>query len=121
MKKLWRTVKNVVTFAIQATHPIADHIIVDKVLIRINHTQAYKQQYLEFKSLPDQSYALLRTPFTSAKCNRQEVEDEAAQHGYGCNSQEAAEINMQESLTNLAAVITESGNNDTTSMANGSS
>ena len=69
MKKLWRTVKNVVTFAIQATHPIADHIIVDKVLICINPNQAYKQQYLEFKRLPDQNYASLRTHFTAAKCN----------------------------------------------------
>ena len=87
MKKLWRTVKNAVTFAIQATHPITDHIIVDKVLICINCTQAYKQQHLEFKRLPDQSYASLRTHFTAAERNRQEVVDEAAQHGYGGNAQ----------------------------------
>ena len=33
-------------YAIQARHPITDHIIVYKVLICINCTQAYKQQYL---------------------------------------------------------------------------
>ena len=80
---------------------------VDKVLICINRTQAYKQQYLKFKRLPDQSYASLRTHFTAAERNQQEVEDEAAQHAYGGNAQEASDINMQESLTNLAAEITE--------------
>ena len=73
MKKLWRTVKNAVTFTIQATHPIADHIIVDKFLICINRTQAYNHHYLEFKRLPDQRYTSLRTHFTAAERNRQEV------------------------------------------------
>ena len=56
-------------YAIQARHPITDHIIVYKVLICINCTHAYKQQYLEFKRLADQSYTSLKMHFTATELN----------------------------------------------------
>ena len=57
-------------------------------LIPVNHTQAYKQAYLNFQQLSraQKNYLGLQVFFNAADDDRRETEDEAAQHGYGMNA-----------------------------------
>ena len=60
MAKLWRNIKDTVSFVVAANAPIDPNQIVDAALIAINRTQAYKQAYLAYKQLPVQNYLSLR-------------------------------------------------------------
>lgn len=106
MKLLFRRVKAAITFSVTCGHRIPDNMIVDKVLIVICRTQAYKQQYLAFKQLPVQDYTNLMRHFKQAERDRLECEDAAAQHGYGMNAEEE-ENDMAKHLNDLAQAITE--------------
>ena len=59
MAKLWRNIKDTVSFATAANAPIDPNLIVDAALIAINRTQVYKQTYLAYKQLPVQNYLSL--------------------------------------------------------------
>ena len=118
MAKLWRQIKDTVAFAVAAGSPIPPEQIIDAALICINRTQAYKQQYLAYKQLAVQNYPILRTHFEQAERDRKEVEDEAAAHGYGMMaSTDAADLEMQRGLSDVAAALTSMAAGET---ANGS-
>ena len=106
MKLLFRRVKAAITYSVTCGHRIPDNMIVDKVLIVICRTQAYKQQYLAFKQLEVQNYAALMKHFKQAERDRIECEDAAAQHGYGMNAEENGDDAMSKHLENLANAIT---------------
>ena len=112
MAKLWRNIKDTVAFAVAANAPIPPEQIIDAALICIVRTQAYKQAYLAFKSLPLQNYTTLRTHFAQAERDRNEVEDEAGAHGYGMAA-EAADREMQKGLTDVAAALTSMASGET--------
>jgi hypothetical protein len=118
MAKLWRQIKDTVAFAVAANSPIPPEQIIDAALICINRTQAYKQSYLAYKQLLVQNYPILRTHFEQAERDRREVEDEAAAHGYGMAATNAADREMQQGLTDVAAALTTMATNET---ANGTS
>ena len=106
MKLLFRRVKAAITYSVTCGHRIPDNMIVDKVLIVICRTQAYKQHYLAFKQLPLQNYTTLMAYFKQAERDRIECEDTAAQHGYGMNAEENGDDEMAKHLNNLANAIT---------------
>ena len=108
--RLWRMIKDAVTYAVAAGHPIPPNQIEDAALICINRSQAYKQAYLSYRQLPLRNYNILQTHFNQAERDRLEVEDEAAAHGYGGNAIETADREMQQGLTEVAAALTNLGN-----------
>ena len=67
MGKLWRNIKDTVSFATAANAPVDPNLIVNVALIAISCTQAYKQAYLAYKQLPVQNYLILRAHFEQAK------------------------------------------------------
>ena len=121
MAKLWRQIKTAVSYAVYARQPIPPEQIVDAALICINRTQAYKQDYLAWKRLPVQNYAALKVHFEQAERDRREVEDEASAHGYGMNATDAADRDMQRSLTDLAAALTSAESANGAAVANNNS
>ena len=118
MAKLWRQIKDTVAFAVAANAPIPTEQIIDAALICISRTQAYKQAYLGYKQLPVQTYTILRAHFEQAERDPNEVEDEAAAHGYGMMAAtDIADQQMQQGLTDVASALTSLASGET---ANGS-
>ena len=57
--RLWRMIKDDVTYAVAAGHLIPPNQIEDAALISINRSQAYKQAYLSYRQLPLRNYNVL--------------------------------------------------------------
>ena len=93
-------------YAVAAGHLIPQNQIKDALLICLNRTQAYKQAYLAYRQLPVRNYTILQQHFELANCNRIEVEDEAAAHGYGGNALKLVDREIQRGLTGVTAALT---------------
>ena len=83
---------------------IPNNIIEDKVLKVINKSQAYKEAYKRFKTLPplDQDFAHVKTHFTAAERLRKECDDTAQDRGCRMNAEEVAIERVTKGLTDLA-------------------
>jgi len=111
--RLWRHLKDCATLAEFQGDPIAEQQIKDAALIILNKSQGYPIHYLMCKEQGDQSYTNLKNYFDRADENRNEMQTEAGELGYGMGADEffdaqeddAATKGFKESLTNLAAAV----------------
>ena len=92
VKRLFRRAKEAITFSTETGDAIPDNIIVVKVLIVVNQSQAYKEAYKSVKALApaDQDFKHLITHFKASEQLRKECQDTAQDRGYGMNAEEAA-------------------------------
>ena len=93
---------------------IPDNIVVDKVLMVIIKSQAYKEAYKSFKALPpiEQDFAHVKTHFTAAERLRKECDDTAQDQGYSINAEEVAIEGARKGLTDLANNMHQHENNN---------
>ena len=86
---------------------IPDNVVVDKVIMVINQSQAYKEAYKSFKALTqaDQDFAHVITHFKAVERLRKECKDTAQDRGYEIDAAEAAMEGATRGLTDLANSI----------------
>ena len=91
-KRLFRRAKEAIAFSTEAGDAIPDNIIVNKVLMVINQSQAYKEAYKSFNALAqaDQDFAHVITHFKAAERLRKECQDTAQDRGYRMNAEDTA-------------------------------
>ena len=101
--KPWvRRAREAIAYSITTGHCIPDNIIVHKVLLFIVKSQAYKQEYLEFKALAVQDFAAVQTHFKQAEHMRKEYQDTAEDHGFGMSAEDATQDGMTKNMLKLA-------------------
>ena len=107
VKCLFRRAKDAIAFSTKIGDSIPNNIIVDKVIMVINQSQAHKKAYKNFKALAqvDQDFAHVITHFKAAERLRKECQDTAQDRGYGMNAEEAAMEGATRGLTDLANSI----------------
>ena len=78
----------------------------------INISRAYQQAYLTFKQQADQTFNNAKTLFDRSEAERNEVMEEAGDHGYGMKfyaynplNNDTATCAFKESLYNLSADV----------------
>ena len=104
VKRLFQRAKEAIAFSTKTGDAIPDNIIVDKVLMFINHSQAYRETCKSFKSLApqDQDFAHIIINTKALERLRKECQDFAQDRGYGMNAEDTAMEEATRGLTGLA-------------------
>ena len=114
--RLFRVARDVIAYSTETGDCIPDNIIVDKVLIMIMKSQAYKAVYLTLKTLPpgNQDFAHVQTHFRTAERLCKKCQDTAQDYGYSSlSTEEAAQDGMTKNMLDLANAMYRNDQNET--------
>ena len=101
--KLFRRIERAAEFAQFAGAPVTDREKMDAALVCINRTGQYRQDYIDWKSEPNQTWVRLKEYFEDADRIRVEVDQEAGAMGYGMAGTEGTAADEQKAWDNAMA------------------